>query len=386
VAPQREWFEKDYYAVLGVASDASAKDITRAYRKLARENHPDANPGDAQAEERFKEISAAYDVVGDAEKRPEYDEVRRMGPMAGASGGFGGGGGFRGAPGGFHFEGDAGGLGDILGNLFTRGTQARGAQSSRRKRGNDLAAELHLTFADAVHGVTTSVHLTSDAICSTCHGDGARPGTQPHVCTRCGGRGVLDDNQGPFSFSQPCPVCGGRGIVIDDPCPTCHGTGAERRPREVKVRVPAGVADGGHLRLKGRGEPGANGGKAGDLHLTVRVAPDPIFAMSGRNLTLTLPVTFAEAALGADIRVPTLEGNAVTVRLAPGTPNRRTLRVKGRGVETAKGTGDLLVTVEVAVPSRLNAEERRAVEALAAATTESPRPQIDALVDVKEDA
>lgn len=380
MAPQRDWFEKDFYALLGVASDASAKDITRAYRKLARESHPDANPGDAKAEDRFKEISAAYDVVGDAEKRAEYDEVRRMGPMAGGPGGFGG------APGGFHFEGDTGGFGDILGNLFTRGTQARGAQSSRRRRGNDLAADLHLSFADAVHGITTTVHLTSDAICSTCHGGGARPGTEPHVCTRCGGRGVLDVNQGPFSFSEPCPACAGRGLVIDDPCPTCRGTGAERRPREVKVRVPAGVADRGHLRLKGRGEPGSNGGKSGDLHLTVRVAPDPIFAMSGRNLTLTLPVTFPEAALGADIRVPTLEGGAVTVRLAPGTPNRRTLRVKGRGVQSPKGTGDLLVTVEIAVPSRLSTEERRAVEALAAATTESPRPHIDALVAVKEDA
>ena len=188
---------------------------------------------------------------------------------------------------------------------------------------------------------------------------------------------MLDDNQGPFSFSQPCPVCGGRGLVIDDPCPTCRGTGIERRPREVKVRVPAGVADGGHLRIKGRGAPGANGGKAGDLHLTVHVAPDPVFTMSGADLKLLLPVTFAEAALGADITVPTLDGAPVTVRLPPGTPNHRTLRVKGRGIATAKRTGDLLVTVDVAVPSKLTASERKAVEALAAATTESPRPNVD---------
>ena len=382
MAPQREWFEKDYYALLGVKSDASQKDITHAYRKLARESHPDANPGDATAEERFKEISSAYDVVGDAEKRAEYDQVRASGPMGGM-GGFGHGG----APGGFRFEtdmGGAGGLGDILGGLFSRGTQARGAQSSRRIRGNDLASDIHLSFEDAVHGITTTLHLTSDATCSTCHGNGAEPGTRPQVCPQCKGRGVLDDNQGPFSFSQPCPRCGGQGMIVEHPCPTCHGSGVERRPREVKVRVPAGVADNGHLRLKGRGEPGQNGGKAGDLHLTVHVAPHALFTMSGKNLALTLPVTFAEAALGADIRVPTLDGDDVTVRLAPGTPNRRTLRVKGRGITTTKGTGDLLCTVEVAVPSRLSAAEKKAVEALAAATTESPRPAIDAFMDTEE--
>ncbi len=381
MAAEREWFEKDYYKILGVSEKATPKEITKAYRKLARENHPDANPGDASAEERFKEISAAYDVVGDSDKRAEYDEVRRLGPMAG---GFGGGPGP--GPGGMRFEGDIGDLGDLFGGLFTRGTRARGASSSRRRRGNDLEAELHLDFADAVHGVTTTVHLTSDAVCSTCHGSGAKPGTQPKVCTRCHGRGVLDDNQGPFSFSQPCPVCAGRGTVIEDPCPTCSGRGVERRPREVKVRVPAGVADGAHLRLKGRGEPGANGGKAGDLHLKVRVAPDRDFTMSGRNLKLTVPVTFPEIALGADITVPTMDGDPVTVRLAPGTPNGRTLRVKKRGVKTSKGTGDLLVTVEVAVPSRLDAAQKRAVEALDEATVESPRAALDARITEKEPA
>jgi molecular chaperone DnaJ len=383
VAAEREWFEKDYYEILGVPADADAKAITKAYRKLARENHPDANPGDASAEDRFKEISAAYDVIGDAEKRAEYDEVRRLGPMAGGFGGSGGGG-FQGAPGGFRFDSNVGDLGDLFGGLFTRGTGARGAASSRRRRGNDLEAEIHLSFADAVHGLTSTVHLTSDAVCSTCGGSGAKPGTQPKVCTTCHGRGVLDENQGPFSFSQPCPVCNGRGVVIEDPCPTCRGRGIERRPREVKVRIPAGVADGAHLRLKGRGEPGANGGKAGDLHLKVHVDPDRHFAMSGRNLTLTVPVTFAEAALGADIRVPTMDGEPVTVRLPPGTPNRRTLRVKGRGVKTDKGTGDLLVTVEVAVPAKLNTEQRRAIEAFGEATEESPRAAIDALVREEE--
>lgn len=376
---QREWFEKDYYAVLGVGSDASAKDITKAYRKLAREFHPDANPDNAAAEERFKEISAAYDVVGDADKRAEYDQVRAMGPMGGMPGGFGGG------PGGFHFDGDIGGLGDLLGGLFTRGTQARGAQSARRRRGADLSASLHLSFEEAVAGLTTTVHLTSNATCSTCHGVGAKPGTSPVTCPQCQGRGVLDDPQGPFSFSQPCPRCGGQGQIIEDPCATCRGSGLERRAREVKVRIPAGVADGAHLRLKGRGEPGANGAKAGDLHLTVRVARHPVFAMSGKNLTMTMPVTFPEAALGAEVMVPTLSGGPVKVRIAPGTPNHRTLRVKGRGVQDAKKPGDLLVTVEVAVPTKLTSAQRKAVEALDAATTESPRPEIDRLVGTEED-
>lgn len=383
MAAEREWFEKDYYKILGVSQDADAKEITKAYRKLARANHPDANPGDANAEDRFKEISGAYDVVGDAEKRGEYDEVRRLGPMAGGFGGPGGGG-SQGTPGGFRFDGNVGDLGDLFGGLFTRGTGARGAASSRRRRGNDLEAELHLSFGDAVHGITTTVHLTSDAVCSTCGGSGAKSGTQPKVCTTCHGRGVLDENQGPFSFSQPCPVCGGRGTVIEEPCPTCSGRGVERRPREVKVRVPAGVSDGSHLRLKGRGEPGANGGKAGDLHLQVHVMRDPHFSMSGKNLTLTVPVTFAEATLGADIGVPTMDGDAVTVRLPAGTPNRRTLRVKGRGVATAKGTGDLLVTVEVAVPSKLSSEQRRAIEAFDDATEESPRAALDRLLQQEE--
>jgi molecular chaperone DnaJ len=383
MAAQREWFEKDYYKILGVPDSASAKEITRAYRKLARENHPDAKPGDASAEERFKEISAAYDVIGDAEKRKEYDEVRKLGPVgAGFGGGFGHGGFGAGGPGGpgggytFTFdEGDAGGLGDILGGLFGRGR--RGARGASRgpgpQRGADLETELHLSFEDAVSGVTTAVHLTSEAICHTCHGSGAKPGTTPHTCPRCGGRGVLDDNQGLFSFSQPCPQCAGRGVVVDDPCPTCHGSGIEQRPREVKVRIPAGVTDGKRIRLKGRGGPGRNGGPPGDLYVITRVAPHPMFRSDGRNLSITVPITYPEAALGADIRVPTIDGGSVTLRVPPGTRSGRTFRVKGRGVEMKKGMGDLLVTTEVTVPKKLSAAERKALEALAAAQQESPR-------------
>jgi len=376
MAPQREWFEKDYYQVLGVSESADQKEVTRAYRKLARANHPDAKPGDTAAEERFKEISAAYDVIGDAEKRKEYDEVRKLGPVGA---GFGApGGGFRG-PGGFSFNADdlrgAGGIGDILGNLFGRG----GAGASRGpgpQRGPDLEATLHLDFVDAVKGITTAIHLTSDAPCSTCHGSGARPGSAPKRCPRCDGRGVLDENQGFFSFSQPCPACAGRGVIIEDPCPTCSGTGVERRPREVKVRIPAGVTDGQRIRLKGRGDPGRNGGPAGDLYVECLINPHPVFGIDGRNLTVAVPVTFAEAALGADIDVPTVDGATVKLRLPAGTRSGRTFRVKGRGVSTDKGAGDLLVTVEVAVPSKLSDEERKAVEALAAAGSESPRAHL----------
>jgi molecular chaperone DnaJ len=367
--PQREWFEKDYYRVLGVSEDATAKEIKAAYRKLSRQYHPDQNPDDKAAEERFKEVSAAYDVVGNAERRKEYDEVRRLGP---AAAGFPGG---DGGPTTFRFE-DLGDIGDVLGGLFGR-ARRRGPGGSAPHRGQDLEAELHLSFEDAVRGVTTSVHLTSEARCSTCHGSGARPGTTPTPCPRCGGRGVLDENQGLFSFSQPCPQCRGRGAVVEDPCPTCRGSGVEHRPREVKVRIPAGVDDGQRIRLKGRGGPGRNGGPAGDLFVVCRVAAHPLFGRKGRDLTLKVPITFPEAALGADITVPTLDGTPVKLRIPPGTRAGRTFRVKGRGVATAKSTGDLLVTVDVAVPSKLTSAEREAVEALAAASNgSSPREHL----------
>jgi molecular chaperone DnaJ len=371
MAPQRDWFEKDYYRVLGVSDTATAKEIKSAYRKLSREYHPDANADDPAAEERFKEISAAYDVVGDAEKRKEYDEVRRLGP---AAAGFPGGGG---GPGGFTFT-DGGDLGDLLGGLFGRGARrGGGARGGGPHRGQDLETELHLSFDDAATGVTTAVHLTSDAPCSTCNGSGAKPGTSPHRCGNCGGSGVVSDNQGLFSLSSPCPVCSGRGVIIDDPCSTCRGTGVERRPREVKMRVPAGVDDGQRIRLKGRGGPGRNGGPPGDLYVVVRVALHPLFARKGKDLTLAVPVTFAEAALGADITVPTLSSGPVTLRIPPGTRSGRTFRVKGKGVPMAKGAGDLLVTVEVAVPSKLSSAERKAVEALQAASNgESPRAHL----------
>jgi molecular chaperone DnaJ len=376
---QREWYEKDYYQVLGVAADASQKDITKAYRKLARQLHPDQNPDDAAAEERFKEVSSAYDVLGDEAKRKEYDEVRRLGPV----GGFGGGG-PSGGPGGFSFNvGDMQGGGDIsdlLGQMFGRGRGGGGRAGANvgPQRGADLTAQLTLDFDDAATGLTTTLYLTSDAQCSTCSGSGAKPGTQPVVCGVCGGRGVVDDNQGLFSFSSPCRNCQGRGSVIPEPCPTCRGTGVERRPREVKVRIPAGVSDGQTIRLKGRGAPGRGGGPTGDLLVEINVRAHERFGRSGDNLTIHVPITFPEAALGGEIEVPTLDGSAVTLRLKPGTQSGSRHRVKGKGISTTSkksGTrsGDLIVTVDVVVPTELSDAERAAVEQLAAATTVQPR-------------
>ncbi|MGH9043999.1 MAG: molecular chaperone DnaJ [Acidimicrobiales bacterium] len=349
---QREWFEKDYYSVLGVPSTASDKDIQRAYRKLAKQYHPDANPG---SEDRFKEISAAHDVLGDSSTRKEYDEARRLGPIAG---GFGGG-----APGGTFRVEDLGDLGDLFGGLFGRGR--RRAQGPHR--GADVEAQLHLSFEEAVRGVTTSVNVPQDVRCRTCKGTGAAPGTSTHVCDRCKGRGTLDDNQGLFSLSTVCPRCNGRGTVVDVACPTCNGTGTERRDRQVKVRVPSGVENRQRIRVKGRGAPGQGVAPPGDLYVTVDVAAHPIFARRGANLTYTVPITFPEAVLGSVVTVPTLEA-PVKVRVAPGTASGTVLRVRGRGVPSTKnGTkpGDLLVKVEVVVPTTVSDEERAAIEELA---------------------
>ncbi|MDP6492472.1 MAG: molecular chaperone DnaJ [Acidimicrobiales bacterium] len=355
MAPQREWFEKDYYAALGVSKEASAKEITKAYRKLARKLHPDANPDDAAAEARFKEVSAAYGVVGDDDKRREYDEVRAMGPM----GGFGGPGGF--SPGGMGGQFD---LGDLFGGLFGQGGGMGGRGGHAARRGVDLETRLALSFEDAAHGITTSINLVSDVPCMTCSGSGARPGTRPRTCEACGGQGVQAENQGPFSFSRPCGQCGGRGRMVDDPCGSCRGAGVVRRPRSVKVRIPAGVEDDQRIRLKGRGEPG-QGGPAGDLYVVVAVAQHDLFERRGVNLTLTVPITYPEAVLGAEVSVPTLDDEPVTLKVPAGTRSGRTFRVRGRGVRTKRLKGDLLVTVEVFVPESTTQGERSAVEALA---------------------
>jgi molecular chaperone DnaJ len=385
VTAQREWFEKDYYAVLGVSPESTAKEISRAYKKLAKEHHPDINPGNKVAEEKFKEISAAYDVLGDAERRTEYDEVRRMVASGVGPGGFGpgGGGGFGGQS--FRFDEDTfgggnGAFADLFGG-FLGGRGRGGRRATAPQRGQDLETELHLSFDDAVRGVTSTVRFRADATCHTCDGSGAAPGTSPETCPQCHGSGSIAVDQGPFSFSQVCPTCGGRGQVVPTPCPTCNGRGVEVRAREVKVRVPAGVNDGQRIRVKGRGAAGANGGPAGDLFVVVHVAPHPLFGRSGDDLTIKLPVTFAEAALGADVKVPTLDGQ-VTVRIPPGTPGGKVLRVRGQGVaddgnsKNGKHGGDLLVTIDVQVPDALDDRQRDAVESLAGAFNTDPRAEL----------
>jgi molecular chaperone DnaJ len=391
MAPQREWFEKDYYAELGVSQDASEKEITRAYRKLAKQYHPDANAGDAFAEERYKEIWAAHDVLGDADKRKEYDQVREMvasGVGPGGPGGFGGGFGGPGfgGPGGFQNVrvedlGDLGDLGGIFGNLFGGGRGRRrggpGPGPTGPQRGQDIETELHLDFLDAVHGITTSVNITSEAPCHVCNGTGAKPGTFPERCPTCNGAGSVAVDQGPFSFSEVCPTCGGRGSVIKDKCKNCKGRGVEVRPRTVKVRIPAGVDDGQRIRVKGRGTPGLNGAPPGDLYVVVHVAPHPIFARSGKwDLTVKVPITFPEAALGAQVKVPTLDA-PVTVKVPPGTQTGKTVRVRGRGIPRASGDpGALLVTFDVVVPHELDDDAKAAVEQLAAALPGNPRDHL----------
>lgn len=349
MAVQREWLEKDYYRVLGVSATATEKDVTAAYRKLAKKLHPDANPGDSSAEERFKDVSAAYDVLGDPAKRKEYDEARRLGVGAGVRGGPGGFG--AGGPG---IKFDYSDLSDLLGGAFGRRKPTGGP-----KRGSDLETELHLSFAEAVAGLETSVNLTSDVACTMCSGTGAAPGTNPVICGVCGSRGVIDDNQGLFGFSRPCSACKGTGMRIETPCPACKGTAVVRKPRRIKVRVPAGVQDGKRLTYKHKGDAGRDGGQAGDLHVTVHVAPDSRFGRVGDDLTVTVPVSFPDAALGATVTAPTMDGS-VRFPIPPGTRSGRTFRVRGKGVKD----GDLRVTVEVAVPSTLTDEQRHLVEQL----------------------
>jgi molecular chaperone DnaJ len=378
----RDFLEKDYYAALGVPKDAKAAEIKKAYRKLARTYHPDSNKGDAAAEEKFKEISEAYAVLSDDAKRKEYDEARALFgtgfgsggfrvPRSGGQGGatfdfgdlFGGGGGAGG-----------GGLGDLFGGIF-----GGGRRTAQPRRGGDIESEVTLSFPEAVEGVTVPLRLSMPATCGTCHGSGAKPGTVPRVCPNCSGTGMSSRNVGGFSLSDPCRDCRGTGRLIDDPCPTCLGAGEVRAERTLTVRIPAGVADAQKIRLKGKGLPGDRGGPAGDLLVTVHVTPDRVFGRTGDNLTLTVPITFPEAALGATVKVPTLGGSPVTVRIPAGTANGRTFRVRGRGVRRRDGShGDLLVTVEVAVPDRLSTKAKDALEAYAAATADDPRADMGA--------
>ncbi|TVL92519.1 molecular chaperone DnaJ [Streptomyces sp. SAJ15] len=381
----RDVLEKDLYKVLGVPKDATEAEIKKAYRKLAREFHPDANKGDAKAEERFKEISEANDVLGDAKRRKEYDEARalfgnggfRAGPGAGGPGGFnfdlsdlfggspsGGGG----AGGGF-----GGGLGDVFGGLFNRG-----ATRTQPRRGQDIESEVTLSFTEAVEGATVPLRMSSQAPCKGCSGTGDKNGT-PRVCPTCVGTGqVSRGSGGGFSLTDPCADCRGRGLIAENPCDVCKGSGRARSSRTMQVRIPAGVTDGQRIRLRGKGAPGETGGPAGDLYVVVHVDAHPVFGRKDDNLTVTVPVSYPEAALGGEIKVPTLGGPPVTLKLPAGTPNGRTMRARGKGAVRKDGTrGDLLVTVEVSVPKDLDEKAREALESYREATADQdPRAEL----------
>jgi molecular chaperone DnaJ len=370
-----DWAQKDFYQVLGVKKDATADEIKKAYRKLARANHPDSNPGDTAKHDTFKAVAEAYDVVGDADKRKKYDEMREL-YGSGARGGFGGG-----AGGGFNLDdllrdraGSGGGFGDMFGDLFGGGRRGGGQQVRRPTKGGDVETTATISFTDAMDGVTISLRLASDAPCPACQGTGGKPGTKPHICPQCEGAGyVTVSTGGAFSMNETCPHCGGRQLVYDEACPTCHGSGRGTSARSIQARIPAGVKDGQRIRVRGKGAAGENGGPAGDLFVVVKVSPHRIFARKGENLTLTVPVSFDEAALGAEIKIPTLGGAPVTLKIPAGTPNGRTFRVRGKGVRRADGTyGDLLATVEVQVPAVLDQTAREAVEAYRQATASKP--------------
>ena len=355
------------YETLGVAKTASADEIKKAYRKLARQYHPDRNPGDDAAEERFKEVQNAYDLLSDPEKRKQYDTFGANG-MPGA-GGFGGAG--------FNF--DIGDLGDLFGGLFGGGRRGGGtrARAERGMRGADLEAVVNLSFEDSLRGIETKIPVEVDTACRECGGSGAKPGTAPTICPECNGRGVKVESQGLFGLSQPCPRCRGNGTVIEDPCPRCHGSGRERRTKRYTVKIPAGVKDGTKIRLRGKGEPGMNGGPPGDLNVVTRVAASPIYERRDADLVVNVPITFTEAALGAKVEVPTPEGR-VTLKVPAGSEDGKLLRIRGRGAPklSGGGKGDVLARLRIDVPKKLTKAEREALEQLQKAERGNPRERL----------
>jgi molecular chaperone DnaJ len=353
------------YEVLGVPKNASDDEIKKAYRKLARDFHPDRNPGDNGAEERFKDVQAAYDILSDAEKRKAYDAFGEAGAR-----GFGGAG-----PdlGGMRFEEfDLSNLGDLLGGMFGGG--ARRTASRQPVRGNDLETHVRISFEDSLRGAQVRIPVEVETACSVCHGTGAQPGTAPVTCPQCGGRGVVSDSQGLFAISQPCPRCRGNGTIVEKPCKRCRGSGRERVTKRYSVKIPPGANSGTRVRLKGKGEAGHNAGPAGDLFVVVDVEPSPLYERRGSDLVLEVPVTYGEAALGGSVEIPTPDG-PVSLKIPAGTESGRLLRVKGRGVPHLKGNGrgDLLARVSVTVPKKLTKAEREALEGYQKVSREDPR-------------
>lgn len=363
---------RDYYEVLGVEKTASKDEIKKAYRKLARKYHPDANPNDSKAEERFKEVSSAYEVLSDPEKRKQYD----AGPSFFGQGRQpGAGGGFRGFQGGQAAGGD---WGDLFGNLFGGGfANAFGGgrrQQQRAERGGDVTVSVRLSFDDALKGVTTKISVPQTVQCKSCGGSGAAPGTTPVTCPQCQGRGVVSQSQGFFAINQPCGRCGGTGSVVEDPCSSCSGTGVTRALKKYTVPFPAGVKDGTKIRLKAKGDPGRRGGPPGDLYVVVQVDESPVFERRGSELLVEVPVTIVEAALGAGVRVPTPEGS-VSLKVPAGTQDGRLLRLKGKGAPRlgAAGKGDLIARIKVMTPQDLNGEQKELLKKFAESRDEDAR-------------
>jgi molecular chaperone DnaJ len=358
------------YETLGVAKNATQDEIKKAYRKLARKYHPDRNPGDDEAEAKFKEVQTAYDVLSDADKRTQYDRVgstNGRGPAPGPQG-FG--------------NVDFGDVdfGDLFGGIFGRGrTQQRGR--SQAQRGNDIEANVNLSFEDSLKGVEVQIPVEVDTACSECGGTGAAPGTSPIICPECNGRGVLSESQGLFGLSRPCPRCRGNGTVVETPCPKCHGTGRERRTKRYTVKIPAGVKDGTRIRLKGKGEPGVAGGPPGDLYVITHVVPSKRYTRRGdADLLVEVPVTYSEAALGSSVEVPTPYGDRLSVKVAPGSETGKLLKLKGHGAPRLKGggKGDLLARLRITVPKKLTKREREALENYAKVSREEPREEANA--------
>ncbi len=379
----------DYYKILGVGKNASDEEIKKAYRKLARKYHPDTNQGDKKAEERFKEISQAHDVLSDPDKRKAYDRGGLLGGFGQAGGGF--------DPGAF-----TGGFSDILSNLFgggggagagtagrPGGGTARGPGRAGRvpQRGRDLETEVSLTFDQAVNGAQVPLAIPTSSPCPTCKGSGAKPGTSPRVCPVCNGRGLESQSQGIFSMSQPCSNCHGSGTVIDEPCPTCQGSGAQRSVKRMRVNIPAGVKDGSRIRLAGKGEPGfgpappgatgSEAGAPGDLYVITRVTESSVFKRNGDNLEVEVPLTIPEALQGAVIEVPTLNGSK-RLRVPAGTKHGTVQRLRGEGPARlgGKGNGDIHYRFVLEVPSSLSPEQSEAVDRLSKVMNGNPRERL----------
>jgi molecular chaperone DnaJ len=367
---------KDFYAVLGVSSTATQDEIKKAYRKLAKKHHPDANANEPKAAERFKEISEANNVLSDPEKRKQYDEMRRLGAFDGGFGGFGGG---RSRPSGagarggsaqnINFQdfdiGGLGGLGDLFSSMFGGGEARPGAKPRGPEKGQTVEATLEIPFRTAARGGKVPIELEVSEECPTCHGTGAAPGAQLKICPNCDGRGVVSFGQGGFAVNRPCPVCLGRGQVPTEPCPTCHGNGELRVKRKVLINVPAGVDTGSKIRLKGQGGKGNANGPPGDLVITFNVKPDKFYKRDGLDVIATVPLNIAQATLGTKISVRTLDGRKVAIKIPAGTPSGKRFRVRGQGIEKAEKKGDLIVEVSIAVPEKLSEEQERMMKEFA---------------------